>query len=76
MLVSFEAGELAPGTATTLWAVVFNNPSACVGECDDPDLFENPETRPDLMYVAGSVAHGRGRVRYHGQMRGGQTRST
>ena len=59
-----EAHELEPGDATTLWAVVFNNPAACVGECDDPDLFENPDTQADLLYVAGAVANERGSVQY------------
>ena len=63
------AGELPPRTATTLWAVVFNNPDACVGECDDPDLFDNPATQADLMYLAGNVANGSGRVGYSAQLR-------
>ena len=69
--VNFWAGELARGEATTLWAVVFNNPEACVGECDDPDLFENPATQPDLLYMAGAVADGEGRVRYAASVREG-----
>lgn len=67
-LVTLTAGQLEPGVAATLWAVVFNNPSACVGECDDPDLFENPATKADLMFVAGAVSNGLGVVRYTGRI--------
>ena len=66
--VQLEAGSLAPGTTTTLWAVVFNNAAACEGECDDPDLFDNPAAQADLLYVAGSTADGQGRVRYSGRI--------
>ena len=71
--VQFEAGELMAGEATTLWAVVFNNPDACVGECDDPDLFENPDTQADLMYVAGSVANARGEIQFASGIAEGDT---
>ena len=74
--VSLEAGDLPPGTATTLWAVIFNEPDACIGECDDPDLFENSATRADLLYVAGSIADGRGRVRYSGRIGVGRTNAS
>ena len=71
--VILEASELEPGTAATLWAVVFNNAAACVGECDDPDLFENAATQADLMYVGGAIADERGRVRYAGRLGEGAT---
>ena len=66
--IRMEAGDLVPGSISTLWAVVFNNPIACVDECDDPDLFDNPATRPDLMYVAGGVANRTGKARFAGQI--------
>jgi hypothetical protein len=62
------AGGMAPGEAATLWAVVFNDPEACVGECDDPDLFENLATRADLLYVAGGVANRKGEITYAGRL--------
>lgn len=63
-----DASGFEPGEAATLWAVVFNHPEACVGECDDPDLFENPGTRADLLYVAGGVANRSGEIRYTGRV--------
>ena len=74
--VTLEAGGLEPGTAATLWAVVFNDASACVGECDDPDLFDNAATMADLMFVAGSVADGQGRIRFAGRLGEGSTVGT
>ena len=64
--VSVVARGLEPGSASTLWAVVFNNPEACVGECDDPDLFDNPATEADLLYVAGALTDARGRAHFSG----------
>ena len=68
VLVQFRAEEVEPGHAATLWAVVFNNPEACIGECDDPDLFENPAAMADLMFVDGDVANPVGVIRYQGRI--------
>lgn len=74
--VKLDAQGFAPGEAATLWAVVFNDASACVGECDDPDLFANGDTMADLMYVAGAIADGQGRIRFAGRLGEGSTRGT
>lgn len=71
--MKFSAAELEPETAATLWAVVFNNPEACIGECDDPDIFENPATRADMMFVGGAVADASGAVRFSGHETVGAT---
>ncbi len=39
LTINFKATGLAQGTYT-LWWVIFNDPAACVGDCDDPDLFD------------------------------------
>ncbi len=62
--LQLRAGGLAADNAATLWVVVFNNPEACVGECDDPDLFENPATQADLLYAGGDIANAQGKVNY------------
>ncbi|MGH7447572.1 MAG: hypothetical protein ACRELT_08425 [Longimicrobiales bacterium] len=63
--------QLEPGTATTVWVVVFNRPQACAGTpCMEPDLF-NPDTEADVMYGAGHVIGGAGRATFAGSRRVG-----
>lgn len=45
---------LDPGSAYSVWWVVFNNPSACVGGCAGDDL-SNPAVRGSVFYAAGFV---------------------
>jgi len=45
---------LLMNSSYTVWWVVFNNPSACVGGCGADDL-SNPEVRASVLYAAGFV---------------------
>src|SRR2546428_9192422 len=45
------AGDLDMNTSYTVWWVVFNNPSACVGGCGADDL-ANPAVRASVLYAA------------------------
>jgi hypothetical protein len=54
---------LAPGSAATLWWVFFNNPAACVGGCDGPDL-ANPAVQGSVQFAAGHVIGGAGVANY------------
>jgi hypothetical protein len=56
---------LGAGHAVTMWAVIFNDPSGCVGPCDEPDLF-NPAAVVDVVYVAGHVVGGSGQATFSG----------
>lgn len=53
------------GDAYTLWVVVFSNPNACEGPCDDPDI-GNPRTGPSVFNGTGAISasdgHGGGVV--------------
>lgn len=46
---SVTASGLEPGTAVTLWLIIFNQPEHCEGDCFDPDLF-NPDTQSDVTF--------------------------
>jgi len=45
---------LVMNSSYTVWWVVFNNPSACVGGCGADDL-SNPAVRASVLYAAGFV---------------------
>ena len=45
---------LVMNSSYTVWWVVFNNPSACVGGCGMDDL-SRPEVRASVLYAAGFV---------------------
>ena len=45
---------LMMNTSYTVWWVIFNNPSACVGGCGGDDL-PNPAVRASVLYAAGFV---------------------
>jgi hypothetical protein len=68
--VSFNlrTSMLERGTAATLWIVIFNSPENCVGDCDEPDLF-NPATNADVLYAAGHVIGGSGKATFAGSRR-------
>ena len=55
-----------PAGAYTVWWVIFNNPEACDGPCDDPDLF-NPAVMAGGFWATGAVvdANGVGHFRAH-----------
>lgn len=52
--MTIHTSALAPGAYTAWWAV-FNNPGACVGPCDLPDLLGNPAVQPSLLFGSGHV---------------------
>jgi hypothetical protein len=56
---TLHTSGLAPNSAATLWWVFFNNPAACVGVCDLPDLFV-PATQASVQYASGHVIGGDG----------------
>lgn len=56
---------LPPG-AYSVWWVVFNEPSACTGPCDEPDLFD-PATQSSVFYATGGVVAEAGVGVFHGR---------
>lgn len=47
------------GDPYTLWGVVFNNPVACDGPCDDPDI-GNPKVRASVFNLSGAISAANG----------------
>ncbi len=43
------------GDPYTLWVIVFNNPAACDGPCDDPDV-GNPAVRASVFNGTGAIS--------------------
>jgi hypothetical protein len=73
VLATVQTSSLEPGTATTLWMVVFNAPEHCSGgDCGSDDL-RNPDVRADLLWVDGQVIGPSGRARYFVFKREGDT---
>jgi hypothetical protein len=64
--------ELVPGTAATVWWVVFNNPAACIAPCDGPDL-SNPAVQASVQYATGHVIGSDGIANYGGYLGEGDT---
>ena len=62
--VRAATSALQPGTATTFWVVVFNNPEHCTDGCDIPDVFA-PEVQADALYTDGNFI-ATGSARYGG----------
>jgi hypothetical protein len=52
--MTFHTTGLVSGNAYTVWWVIFNNPSACVGGCGEDDL-TNPAVRASLVFATGHV---------------------
>jgi hypothetical protein len=69
---TLHTSGLAPGSAATLWWVVFNNPAACIGECDLPDLF-NPIVQASVQFASGHVIGGEGVADYGAYLSEGDT---
>lgn len=74
---TFHTTELQPGNAVTLWAVVFNNPSACNSghfglRCGPGDLGRQ-ETEASIVYVAGHLIGGDGVGDFGGHLTLGDT---
>lgn len=59
--------ELEPGTATTVWMVIFNHPEHCAtSPCQIDDLF-NADVMADVAYAAGHVIGNAGRGGFAGR---------
>ncbi|MGH2626938.1 MAG: hypothetical protein ACRDHY_09850 [Anaerolineales bacterium] len=61
---------LEPGTAATLWIVIFNRPEECAieGFCGvSEDDFLNPDVMTDVMFAAGSLVGGSGKATFAGR---------
>jgi hypothetical protein len=63
LAATFHSTGLAPGSTATLWWVFFNNPTACVDECNLPDLFV-PSARASVQFASGHVIGGSGIAKY------------
>ncbi|HEU0304411.1 MAG TPA: hypothetical protein VFR32_07515 [Gaiellaceae bacterium] len=69
---TFHTSGLEPGSAATLWWVFFNNPAACVDECNLPDLFV-PAVQASVQFAAGHLIGGAGIANYGGYIGEGDT---
>ena len=74
---TLHTSGLAPGSAATLWWVVFNNPAYCapgpVGpECGGDDL-DNPLVQASVQFASGHVIGGEGRAHYGAYLSEGDT---
>lgn len=62
---------LEPGTANTLWVVIFNRPEYCDGDCDDADL-ANPDVMADVVFGgSGQVVGSSGEATFSGSRKVG-----
>jgi len=62
---------LNPGSAYTLWMVVFNNPEECGDDgCGGPDL-GNAAVNGDVLFSAGSLAGSTGKATFAGNRKTG-----
>jgi hypothetical protein len=50
-----------------MWFIVFNNPAACEGPCDAPDLF-NPAVQGDFLLAGGHVIGASGMANFGGHL--------
>jgi hypothetical protein len=69
---TLHTSGLTPGIATTMWWVIFNNPAACVDECNAPDL-AIPAVQASVQYAAGHVIGGDGVADYGAYLGEGDT---
>lgn len=75
--VQVQTNSLTPGTAVTLWWVIFNNPQACAGyasgvPCNVNDLFGNTAAvGGEVTYAAGRVIGGDGQATFAGHLPAG-----
>jgi hypothetical protein len=77
---TFHAEGLAPGTATTMWWVFFNNPSAClypipgVSSCSLADVLTNAgPSGASVQYAAGHVIGDSGQATFGSYFSAGAT---
>lgn len=67
-----STSELEPGSAYTLWILVFNDPEGCATplNCVDADIV-NPDAKPDMLYAAGTLVGRRGTATFAGRLKVG-----
>lgn len=70
--LTLNTSGLEPGSAVTVWWVVFNNPGACAGDCDGTDL-GNPNVAGDVIYGAGHVVGGNGTANFAAHLNEGDS---
>ncbi len=61
--LTLNTSELEPGSAETVWWIVFNNPEECVDGCNGEDL-SNEAVNGDVIYAAGNVVGGNGTANF------------
>jgi hypothetical protein len=57
--MTLHTSQLTPGTATTVWWIIFNHPENCTGGCGADDL-GNPLVQASVLYATGHVIGGDG----------------
>ena len=57
-----------PAGAYTNWWVVFNNPGACVGPCDIPDVFSNPASVASVLWATGGIVDASGQANFQAEL--------
>jgi hypothetical protein len=71
-----KTAELEPGTAVTIWWVIFNQPENCEGypdgSCGLIDL-ENPDVVPEITYATGAVIGSNGKANFQADLAVGHT---
>jgi hypothetical protein len=73
MTATLRSSGLSPGTAVSLWWVVFNHPEKCAtSPCTAADL-KNPEVMPDMLGNPGQVIGQDGNASLTGQIAMGNT---
>ncbi len=67
--VDIHSKGLDPGSAYTVWLVIFNNPSGCVAGCDGTDVIPGGPADVSVIWSgAGGVANAAGRLNVNGSL--------
>jgi hypothetical protein len=70
--VTVNTSGLVPGSAVTIWLVIFNNPEECFEGCNIDDL-GNPDVEADVIYGAGHVVGPNGTANFAAHLNEGDT---
>lgn len=76
--LNLHTSGLTHGDAVTVWAVIFNDPSACSDGCGEDDLppfnvNANPDVMASVLRVAGHVIGASGQGNFGGRIKVGDT---
>lgn len=66
---NFKTSDLEPG-AYTLWIVVFNDPTACIEGCNEPDLFIEA-VKGEVLFATGHVVGNNGKGNFSARLNEG-----